>query len=156
MTAIRKEVISSLVLLSLGTGYLAYSLTYPMETLNNPGPGVFPVTAGGGLIILTLSQLIQSLKRAGKQLPSKDSPASSENAIKVKPFFMVLVFAAYLLIMNWTGFFTANFLFIVVSSRLIGAKDWGRPVLLAAGVSLFCYLLFVVWLKLSLPRGFLF
>jgi hypothetical protein len=154
MAAIRKEVLSSLVLLLLGAGYLAYSITYPVDTLNNPGPAVFPLIAGGVLIILTLSQLIQSLKQSRKQAPSKDSPSSPEDAIKIKPFLLILAFVAYLLTMKWTGFFTANTLFVVISSRLMGARDWGRPVLLAAGVGLFCYLLFVVWLKLSLPRGF--
>ena len=36
------------------------------------------------------------------------------------------------------------------------AKDWVRPIALSVGVCLFCYFLFVVWIKLSFPKGILF
>ena len=156
MTAKRKEIVSSLALILLGAGYLAYSAAYSLDTPNNPGPGVFPLIVGGILILLTLSQLIRSLKQVRKQTLSEDPSLPPTRGIRSKPVFLVLVFATYLLVMNWSGFFSSTFLFAVVSSRLIGAKDWGRPVALAAGIGLFCYLLFVVWLKLSMPRGFLF
>jgi hypothetical protein len=58
--------------------------------------------------------------------------------------------------MQWIGFFVSTFLLVILSSRLMQAKDWGRPIALSAGVSLFCYFLFEVWLKLSFPRGILF
>jgi hypothetical protein len=38
----------------------------------------------------------------------------------------------------------------------MGAKGWAKPIALSAGVNLFCYFLFVAWIKLSFPRGILF
>ena len=35
----------------------------------------------------------------------------------------------------------------------MGAKDWGRPVALSAGINLFCYFLFEVWLEIILSQG---
>ncbi len=75
---------------------------------------------------------------------------------ETKPLVLVAVFIVYLLMVKWVGFFISNFLFVIVSSKLLGAKDWARPIVLSAGVSLFCYFLFEVWLKLSFPRGILF
>jgi hypothetical protein len=69
---------------------------------------------------------------------------------------MIAVFIVYLLMVKWAGFFISNFLFVIISSKLIGAKDWARPIALSVAVSLFCYFLFEVWLKLSFPRGVLF
>jgi hypothetical protein len=57
---------------------------------------------------------------------------------------------------KWIGFFVSNFFFVIVASRLIGARSWGAPVALSAGINLFCYALFDLWLKLSFPRGVLF
>ena len=62
----------------------------------------------------------------------------------------------YILMMKWIGFFVSTFLLVILTSRLMEAKDWGRPIALAAGVCLFCYLLFEVWIKLNFPRGMLF
>ena len=155
MSTLRKEVVSGLFLLLAGIGYLLYSSTYSLDTLNNPGPGVFPLFVGGVLILLIVCQMVKAVKASKKQAFSRDA-RSREKPVETKPLLLILIFAGYLLLMKWIGFFTANSFFVILSSRLIGARDWGRPVLLAAGVGLFCYLLFVVWLKLSLPRGFLF
>jgi hypothetical protein len=54
------------------------------------------------------------------------------------------------------GFFVSTFLFVIFVSRLSDARDWWKPGLLSVGISVFCYLLFVVWLKLSFPNGLLF
>lgn len=158
-----KEITSSLVFILLGVGYLAYNMSYSIDTWNNPGPGIFPLIVGGVLILLAVGQLMQTLRKPGKQDDRKSAgfrfqsvgaflPKSGE----IKPLILVGVLVIYLLLVQGVGFFISNFVFVVVSSRLMGAKDWARPVALALGICLFCYLLFEVWLKLSLPRGLLF
>jgi len=160
---IPKEITSSLVFILLGAGYLAYNTSYSTDTWNNPGPGVFPLIVGGVLILLAVGQLLQTLRKPGKQDDRKGAGfwfqslrASLSKGGEIKPLILVGVFVIYLLMIRGVGFFISNFVFVVVSSRLMGAKDWARPVALALGVCLFCYLLFEVWLKLSLPRGLLF
>ncbi|MDI7258850.1 MAG: tripartite tricarboxylate transporter TctB family protein [Thermodesulfobacteriota bacterium] len=159
----RKEITSSLVFIVFGLGYLIHNTMYSMDTWNSPGPGVFPLIVGGALILLAACQLFQSLRKPKK----RDDPKSDGLSIKslkaflqergeAKPLILVVVFILYLLMVKWLGFFTSNSIFVVISSRLMGAKDWRKPVALAVGVGLFCYLLFEVWLKLSLPRGYLF
>ena len=158
-----KEITSSLVFILLGAGYLAYNTSYSIDTWNNPGPGVFPLIVGGVLILLTVGQWMQTLRRPGKQDDRKSAGFKFQSVRsfllksgETRPLILVGVFVIYLLMVEGVGFFISNFVFVVVSSRLMGAKDWARPSALALGICLFCYLLFEVWLKLSLPRGLLF
>ncbi len=158
----RKEIASGLVFILFGVGYLAYNTKYPLDTLNNPGPGVFPLIIGGLFTLLAIYQCIQAFR----EFKGKKENQEKEKLPHVKgifqrwkgetgPLILVTVFAIYLLLIPRVGFFTSNLLFVVTCSRLIGARDWKGPVSLALGINLFCYLLFEIWLKLSLPGGFL-
>jgi len=161
---VRKKIVSSLVLVVFGVGFLLYNTKYPMDTWANPGPAVFPLMVGAVLVILAALQLFQD-DRKSKPEEIKEGDEESGSSIReflrrnkgeVKPLLMIAVFVVYLLMVKWVGFFISNFLFVIISSKLMGARDWGRPVALSAGISLFCYFLFEVWLKLSFPRGALF
>ena len=159
----QKELTSSFVFLLAGAGYLSYNAGYSLDTWNNPGPGIFPLIVGVTFMILTVFQLGHALRRpkegrdqerVGWNLGS--AKASLREGVRAKPFLLVIVIILYLLMAKGAGFFISNFLFVTVSSKLLGARDWRGPIALAAGIDLFCYLLFEVWLKLSLPRGYLF
>jgi hypothetical protein len=162
--AARKEILSSLVLLAFGALFLLYDIKYPLDQWSNPGPGVFPLIVGTIWMILAVWQLIQALRRiqplTGEKKEKKDTEPvkgtfqGTEGGRTI--LFMIAVFVIYLLMIKWVGFFTSNFLFVMISSRLVGAKEWKGPVALSAGITLFCYILFEVWLKLSFPRGILF
>jgi putative tricarboxylic transport membrane protein len=160
----RKEIASSLVLILFGVVFLLYNVKYPLDTWANPGPGIFPLMVGAVLVVLAAWQLIQDVRKS-KQEEAKERNKGTGRSIRkllqrdsgeVKPLLMISVFIVYLLMVKWVGFFISNFLFVIISSKIIGARDWGRPIALSGGISLFCYFLFEVWLKLSFPRGFLF
>ena len=161
---VRRKIASSLVLILFGVGFLLYNTKYSMDTWANPGPGVFPLIVGVILVILAALQLLQDIWKS-KPNEIKEGNAESGSSIRgflrtnkgeVKPLLMIAVFIVYLLMVKWVGFFISNFLFVIISSKLMGARDWGRPIALSAGISFFCYFLFEVWLKLSFPRGALF
>ena len=162
--AIRKEIASSLVLILFGVGFLLYDIKYPLDQWANPGPGVFPLMVGVVLVILAVWQLVQDFRSPRLQEAEKNHHGKMKLVTEFiqrkrgegKPLFMIGIFIVYLLMVKWVGFFTSNFLFVIISSRLIGAKDWSGPVALSVGTNLFCYFLFEVWLKLSFPRGILF
>jgi hypothetical protein len=160
----RKELTGSLFLVLFGAGYLLCNTKYPLDQWANPGPGVFPLMAGAVLVILASCRLIQSFrkpktteetKRVEKGIHSLIA-SLYEGKTETKPLLMISVFILYLMMVKWVGFFVSNSLFVIMTSRLMGARGWGRPISLSAGVNIFCYFLFEVWLKLSFPRGFLF
>ena len=149
---VRRETAASIVVILIGVVFLVYNLNYPLGQWANPGPGVFPLMVGGVWVILAAWQLVYVLRK--HEVPSKE--ILQENKGKTKALFMIAALVFYLLIVKGVGFFITTFLFVIICSRLAGAKEWGRPIALSIGVNLFCYLLFGTWLKLSLPRGIFF
>ena len=161
---VRKEIASSLVLFLFGVFFLLYDLKYPLDQWANPGPGVFPLVVGGVLVILAAWQLTQEVRKPKAQGAKENDEAAKKsitpflqrNRGEAKALFMIAAFIVYLLMVKWVGFFISNFLFVIISSKLMGTKGWRKPIALSAGINLFCYFLFVAWIKLSFPRGVLF
>lgn len=161
---IRKEMASNLVLIILGAGFLLYTLKYPLDSWENPGPGVFPLAAGIVFTGLAGWQLFRGLRNPGtpddEEVIRIDIKSIKKflqkNEGEKKALSMIAVFVMYLLMVQWIGFFVCTFVFVIISSRLTQAGDWVKPIALSIGVNLFSYLLFEVWLKMSLPRGLLF
>jgi len=160
----RKEIASSLVLILFSMTFLVYTTRYPLDDWENPGPAVFPLVLGAVLLALACWQLIRALlapKAPGEtgvkgNLIDNLNRFLRESSGEAKVIALTVMLVLYLLMMTWIGFFVSTFLLVVLASRLMEAKDWGRPVALAVGVCLFCYFLFVVWIKLSFPTGILF
>ncbi|MEW6671532.1 MAG: tripartite tricarboxylate transporter TctB family protein [Thermodesulfobacteriota bacterium] len=160
----RKEIAVSVVLIVFSLLFLAYSTRYPLDTWENPGPAVFPLILGAMLLIMATWQLVGALraaKRAEHKEPETAGPKSlrgyfQDNREEAKVIYLCMMLAGYILAMRRVGFFVSTFLLVILASRLVEAKSWGRPITLSAGVCLGCYLLFELWLKLSLSRGILF
>ena len=160
----RKEIASSLVLILFGATFLLYTTRYPLDDWENPGPAVFPLILGGILLALASGQLIRALLGPKPPRPLRETRRGidamkkflRENGGEAKVITLTVMLVLYILMMKWIGFFVSTLLLVTLSSRLVEAKGWGTPAALAAGVCLFCYLLFEVWIKLSFPRGILF
>ena len=160
----RKDIAGSLVLILFSLTFLIYTTRYPLDDWENPGPAVFPLLLGGVLLFLAVWQLIRAFlsPKAPDRLRGKGSMIIAvkafflDNQGEAKVLIMTALLVLYILMMQWIGFFVSTFLLVILASRLMEAKDWVRPIVLSAGVCLFCYFLFVVWIKLSFPRGILF
>jgi putative tricarboxylic transport membrane protein len=160
----RKDIASSLVLIFFSLTFLIYTTRYPLDNWENPGPAVFPLLLGAVLLLLAAWQLIHAFlsPKAPDREGVKESKVKAlkaflhDNRGESKVLIMAALMVLYLLMMQWIGFFVSTFLLVILSSRLMEAKDWVRPIALSAGVCLFCYFLFEVWIKLSFPRGLMF
>jgi len=160
---LRKDALSSAVLLLIGGGYLWYDSRYSLDTLANPGPGIFPLVVGLLLVALTATQLARSggplllsWPTAKPGSPAACPPeASSQTHTEGIPWLMVGILVLYLIIVSRIGFLTSTFVLVIICSKLMGTSGWKRPVLLAAGLIVACHFLFSVWLKVPLPTGLL-
>ncbi len=160
----RKEIVSSIVLILFSSTFLIYTTRYPLDGWESPGPAVFPLLSGGVLLLLAAWQLIRAFlaPRTPEGECEKGSRVKAfksylhENRGEAKVLILASLLVLYILMMQWIGFFVSTFLLVIVSSRLMEAKGWIKPLVLSVGVGLFCYSLFEVWLKLSFPRGILF
>jgi hypothetical protein len=158
----RKDLWSSAVLLLIGGGYLLYDLRYALDTLANPGPGVFPLAVGLLLMSLGAAQLFQSgrlllTRRAAKPDSPLDSPAEppKEAWAERVPWLMVGILILYLMVVSWIGFLTSTFALVILCSKLMGTRGWIGPIALAVGILVSCHFLFSVWLHVPLPTGYL-
>jgi hypothetical protein len=159
----RGALLSGAVLVVVAGAYLLANLRHPLDTLANPGPGVFPLAAALLLLALAAMQLgraVGALVRA-RGIPSSDPAAHAGGgadqapANQRAPSLMMAILVGYLVVVSRIGFLSSSFVLVVLCSRLMGTRGWRGPIALALGVVLCCYLLFVVWLKVPLPTGFL-
>jgi Tripartite tricarboxylate transporter TctB family len=161
---IRKEITSSIAVILFGIVFLLYSERYPLDTWACPGPGAFPLVVGVMLLLLAFLQLGHALWKWKCSEKPETAPKRSgsviaffgENPGEKTVLGMVIVFILYIFGIQWIGFFVSTFFFVVIASRFSERKGWTGPVLLSLGIGVFCYLMFVVWQKLSFPNGLLF
>jgi hypothetical protein len=158
----RRDLRASLALVAVGVAYLAYAARYPMDTLATPGPGIFPRAVGALVAALAAWQavraaLAQTARRSGEAHPpgSETADGAPPDADEWKPMLMVAIIVVYLLVVSGLGFLVSTGILVVACSKLMATPGWRSPVLLALGAALSCYVIFEVWLKVPLPRGFL-
>jgi len=151
---VRRDTASGIVVLLTGVVFLLYNMKYSLGQWANPGPGVFPLMVGGVWVVLAVWHLVSVLRK--HKAPARETLQESETKGRTKALYVIGALVFYLLIVKWAGFYITTFLFVVVCSRLAGAREWVRPLALSIGINLFCYLLFGMWLKLSFPKGILF
>ncbi len=144
---------SGLLLLLLSFYIIWGSLRFTYGTIRNPGPGFMPLWLG---IILAAMSAGLILRAGGARSGAKRMREFLAEKIrwgKVLSVFLALIF--YGLLINFLGFFFSTFFFLVFLLWFIDPQP--RKVVFGWGLagSVGCYLVFEIWLKLRLPKGFL-
>lgn len=139
---------SSLLLLFFSVFICLDSYWLKLGTPSSPGPGFF--SFGAGLILGVLS-LIEFFKSSVEKHEQK----KIERGEKYKIVLVLAALAAYGLVLEWIGFLLSTFTLLIFLLRVIVPQRWTRVLVTAFLSSLCSYLLFEVWLKAQLPRGFL-
>ena len=142
---IRRDRWSAAGLGLIAIAYLVLGRRYPLDTLAEPGPGVFPLAAGTALLGLALWQLVAT---PGGRAPDADSLAPSHRGA---PWLVAAVLVTYAAVLPTVGFVLASFALVVVTARLMGLPGWWRPLALGAGVAIATRLVFLTWLGVPLP-----
>jgi hypothetical protein len=149
----RRDVLSAAGLAVLAGAYLLANRRYSLDTLATPGPGVFPLAVGVLILGLAAAQAAAAWRSRSEPTQSADVEAKTDRPGRAIAMASVLV--AYAAAAGVVGFLTASFAAVLVSSRLLGARDWVRPIALAVGVAVAAHLIFVAWLGVPFPRGLL-
>jgi len=148
----RYDRISSGVWLLFAIYICVESIRLPPGSLRDPGPGFLPLLTGillGGLAGIAFFQA-----RNGK---------SSESAAPWYPqqrwktlVWLLAVLLAYAGTLDFLGFLLSTFLLLIFLFRSSSApRSWPWAVGGSLIASLSCYLVFEVWLRTQLPKGFL-
>ncbi len=134
------------------TTYL--SLQMDAGTFRMAGPGLFPLCLGLLLMVLSSVFVLKSLTGARPQPGGEDVLRKAGGGMKPVLMFLGAIVVTILLFRP-LGYPLAAFLLLILLLQILGVKPWYRSALLSfitAGVS---YWLFVRWLMIPLPRGWL-
>lgn len=138
----KKDFWTGLVYIFFGSSALIIARNYPMGTAVKMGPSYFPTILGGILVLIGIVSLIRSFVKAGTPFAGFTLRGMG---------MVVLSTVLFGLLVRKTGLIVALPLLVVVSALGSRETQWIPLVLLAAGLTLFCSLVFIKGLGIPLP-----
>ncbi len=142
-----------MVIFIFGGVIAALSLRMPIGTFRMPGTGMFPLILGILLMFLSCIFLLKLLYQHKKTTARRDSLAERGFPVQLILFFGTMVLATAFF--NQLGYPLSSFLLMVALLRILGVKRWRLNLPLSFITAVVCYFLFVQWLKIPLPKGWI-
>ena len=149
----RDDAIGGMVLLLFGMVTIILALKMPIGTFRAAGSGMFPLILGILLMFLSCIFLLKLLYQHKQTITKGDSVAQHESPVQLILFFGTMVLATAFF--NQLGYPLVSFLLLVVLLRTLGMKQWFFNILLSFLSAVASYFLFVQWLKIPLPKGWI-
>jgi len=137
------QLVGALAALALGVFGAWRSLTYGLNTLSDPGPGLWPLVVSVALIVLAVVLLV-----TGRRL--HDSEAFTRSSLL--PVVGFLTFVAVAVLLPVIGFELPSLVLCLVWTRFLGGESWRSSVLVSVCAVAAFHLLFVELLGVPLPR----
>lgn len=146
--------------LLFGVGYLIKATSYPIGTLANAGPGLFPVMVGAVLVIGATGMVAKAgLARKLKNPIGTLTESSLRRSLSKKERQRLLISAALLtssvFVLTRLGFVVTTALLAAGVMLLVGEKRWPVVVLTSLCLSFGAFVLFRIVLQIQLPAGLL-
>jgi hypothetical protein len=137
-----KDFWAGVIYIAFGLIAVIIALDYGMGTALRMGPGYFPTVLGVLLIVIGTISLIRSFLQSGSPI----------GGFAIKALLIIvgstLLFA---LIVREVGLVTALPILVIMSSYASVHFRWGPTLGLAAGITIFCVLVFIKGLGVPLP-----
>lgn len=150
----RDEWIGGIVIFIFGAITVLLSLRMPVGTFRMAGAGMFPLCLGILLMLLSscflLKLLLKGKKRADEKEQATELPSSTRQLVL---FFGAMLLAT--LLFNPFGYPLVAFLLMLALLRILGIKRWSLNIIVSGATAAGSYLLFVQWLQIPLPKGFI-
>jgi len=146
---LRGEGILKIVFLFVGLGIVILSIQLGIGSLAKTGPGLLPFLCGILIFFLTLMLFISKDKLA------KDDSSFAKKHRVDKFLSLAGIFILWIILMPVFGYIVLTFLTSFSFAKVMGLQGWRKPFFLCCGITIFCYILFDLYLYIDLPRGFL-
>jgi len=144
---------SGLVLLVIA-GFICWrSLSLSYGHIHNPGPGFYPLWLGIILGAMAIGLLLKTAWQKQRAKVLRD--ILSEKVRWEKVLFVLIALVLYGCLMNFLGYLIVTFLLMAFLLRFIEPQPWKSVISWTLLGSAGSYLVFEVWMKLRLPKGFL-
>ena len=128
--------------------YLLGGLSYSMGTLDQPGPGLYPLFVGILLLIASVGSLVTHVMKPAKG--NLEWP-------KGKDLWRVVVVTAgaisYVVFLPYLGHLLASMVAIFIVLHTMGLSSWPLKIGFTVAIALGSFYLFDVILNVPLPRG---
>jgi putative tricarboxylic transport membrane protein len=140
--------IIGLIWFVLGCGMAIEGIHLGLGKSSLPGIGFVPLLVGSSLGVCGLTlMLLVTLK--GEQ--SDDKIWKGQNWKNL--FLSIVSLFIYAFLMERLGFLITTFFFLFFLFKMTAPKKWLGPLLTSLLVAVSCYLIFSLWLNVSLPKG---
>lgn len=128
--------------------------SYRLEigTLLSPKAGFLPFGASLALGILSLVLLLSVSKRQKAQ--GEGGLEFNKQRLNKVVFVLISLFA-YALLLNTLGFILCTMIFICFLVGVVEPQKWSVIIITTISIPMISYVIFAVWLKVQMPRGFL-
>ena len=144
---------SGLVLLIL-SGLICWgSFFLPYGNIRNPGPGFFPLWLGIILGGMSIGLIWKTARQKEGARTMREILAEKVRWDKV--LWVLIALVLYAALMDFLGFLTATLLFLAFLLRFIEPQPWRTVFMWTLIGSVGSYVIFEMWMKLRLPKGFL-
>ena len=146
--------VTGIVLFLFGGITVLLSLGMPLGTFRNAGTGMFPLSLGILLMILSGAFTLEIFFQGKEERVRKEaSIESSESPIPLVLFLGTMALAT--LFFNRLGYPLVSFLLMAALLRILGMKRWGLNILISVMTAVGSYFLFVKWLNIPMPKGWI-
>jgi putative tricarboxylic transport membrane protein len=142
---VRRDVVVAALAMALAAAAIFESAKLPFGTVRNPGQGFFPWWISIVIVLLALVLLTQALTR-----PSANQQASGRIT---KVTALLLVLAAYTLLLDLLGYLICTFFLVLFMLRATNPQRWSVALSMALLTAVGSYVVFAIWLSVPLPRG---
>ena len=141
------------LLLLFGAVTALLALQLPLGRLHAPGSGLFPLVLGCVLMGLAAGHLGQAVvARAASASPV----ASTRRPTRVSRMMLFLATLALAIgLLDILGYPLVAFLLMLALLGILGLRRRRTAGLIAAGAAALAYHLFVQWLRIPLPKGWI-
>ncbi len=140
----------SIVLVIVGLAITAWSFHYGFGSFEEPGAGFLSFFAGVCIVFFASIPVVQSLKRGWMPLQSLWEGTKWHRMIVA-----TVILFLYCFFLKVLGFVLATILLMTSLFRLLNKPQWWVTILSAIATTAIFYVIFQVWMKTQLPRGFL-
>jgi len=113
------------------------------------GPGFYNIGMGSVLILVGVIYFI-SQRRSFSASPKK---TASSSEYRMKMASMVGVLAAYILLLDFLGYFISSLLFFILINRIVGFQTWRSNLPVSLAMAIVFYVVFAKWLNMIFPQG---
>jgi len=145
---------AGLILFFFGAITTVLALQLPIGTLRAAGSGFFPLCLGLLLAVLAFFHLMslrfQATDAARRPQADHDTPRSQAQML-----LSLGTMALATLLLDPLGYPLVSFLLMVALLRVLGTQQWPFNLLVSLITATASYFLFVQWLKIPLPKGWI-